>query len=179
MLTSSPSNVETQAETVNLLRLYVRDTIRTPTLEAHTVVSAQEEDMPQSSSKRGRECTGDTKNTGASSRRTQPAPLATGKQLPPQDPPAAIPITVPEPLAPQHIREEASIAFLANSLLPVPDKLELNQMEALLALLVGGEWAASILTLLSKPFTIPKASAIWAAWKPHLIYPSSHPTGEV
>ncbi len=126
--------------------------------------------MPQSSSKRERE-PGDTEDTGTSSRRTQPSPLATEEHLPPLDPQAALPTTAPEPLAPQHIREEARIVFLASPLLSVPDKLELNQVEAFLALLAGGEWAVAILTLLNKPFTKPKASAIWAAWKPHPPHP--------
>ncbi len=56
---------------MNLLRLYVRDIIRTATLQAYTVGSHQEEDMPQSSSRRGREDPGDTEDTGASCRRTQ------------------------------------------------------------------------------------------------------------
>ena len=83
MLTSSPSNVGELTELMNLLSLYVQDTIRTETLRAHTVGSQQEEDMPQSSSKRGREDPGDTEDTGTSYRRTQPTVPPPEGQTPP------------------------------------------------------------------------------------------------
>ncbi len=105
--------------------------------------------MPQSSSKRGREDPGDTEDTGTSYRRTQP--------------------TVPP--------EAARLAFLADHLLPLPEQLQLQSVEALLALLVEGDWAAAALRLLALPLPKPKATATWKAWKTHLAHPPRHPTG--
>ena len=47
----------------NLLRLYVTDTIKDSTLQAHTIGAPQDEPMPQSSSKRGRDAAEDTEDT--------------------------------------------------------------------------------------------------------------------
>ena len=71
VLTSSPSNAGEQAKAVNLIRLYVTDTIRESTLQPYTAGATQEEQMPQSSSRRGRENVEDTHATGASLRRTE------------------------------------------------------------------------------------------------------------
>ena len=60
---SSPSNVGEDAEVANLLRLYVTDTVHEFTLRAYTMGVLQNEPMPQSSSKRGREAAGDTEDT--------------------------------------------------------------------------------------------------------------------
>ncbi len=115
--------------------------------------------MPQSSSKRGRQDAGDTEDTGAPNRRAQPGVRAKGEQ-PPTDPPAVTPTTVPAPRSPQQLREDARIAFLVDLLLPAPAQQELNQVEALLAMLMGGEWAAAVLRLLVLPLPKPKATAI-------------------
>ncbi len=64
ILTSSPTNAGEQAEAENLICLYVIDTIRESILRTHTVEAPQDEQMPQSSSKRGREEIGDTEDTG-------------------------------------------------------------------------------------------------------------------
>jgi hypothetical protein len=171
VLTSSPSNVGELTELMNLLSLYVQDTIRTETLRAHTVGTQQEEDMPQSSSKRGREDPGDTEDTGASYRRTQPTVPPQEGQPPPADPPGVTPVMAPGPGSPRQTREAARLAFLADHLLPLPEQLQLQSVEALLALQVGGEWAAAALRLLALPLPKPKATATWKAWKTHLTHP--------
>ncbi len=51
-------------------------------------------------------------------------------------------------------------------------------MEALLALLLGGEWAAAVLRLLVLPLPKSKATTIWKTWKAHLAHIPSHPIGE-
>ena len=63
VLVSSPSNAGGQAEVANLLRLYVIDTVKESTLRAHTIGAPEDELMPQSSSKRGRDAAGDTEDT--------------------------------------------------------------------------------------------------------------------
>ena len=104
VLTSSPTNTGVQAEAMTLLRLYVRDTVRTATLQAHTVGATQEEDMQQTSSKRMREDAGDTEDTGASTRRAQPGVTATeGHPTPPDLPPVT-----PPPRSPKHVLPNSS-----------------------------------------------------------------------
>jgi hypothetical protein len=83
VLTSSPFNVGEQAEAKNLIRLYVGDTIRESTLQAHTMGATQETQMQQSSFKRVRKEAGDTENTGASLRHPQMGTPATEDPPPP------------------------------------------------------------------------------------------------
>jgi len=64
ILTSFTTNAGEQAEVENLIHLYVGDTIRESTLRAHTVGAPQDEQMLQSSAKRGREKTEDNEDTG-------------------------------------------------------------------------------------------------------------------
>jgi len=46
VLISSPFNVREQAEVANLLRLYVTDTFKEPTLRAHIMGVPKKEPMP-------------------------------------------------------------------------------------------------------------------------------------
>ncbi len=146
---------------MTLFRLYVRETVKIATLRAHTRGATQEEDMPQTSSKRVREEAGDTEDTGASARRAQPGATTTEENPPPKYlPPATPPPTVPDARSPQQLREEARIAFLEAPLLPAPDQLDLLQPEALLAMLLDGEWAAATIRLLTLLITKLKAMAV-------------------
>jgi len=136
VLVSSPSNVGEQAEVANLLHLYVTDTVKESALRAYTMGVPQDDPMPQSSSKRGREAAGDTEDTA-----TYPghsvAPTM-GVPPPQQDPPESTTTETPIP-TPLQLREEALIAFLAQPMHPEPDQRELDHISALLALLVEGE----------------------------------------
>jgi len=79
-----PSNVGEQAEVANLLHLYATNTIKESTLRAHTMGAPQDEPMPQSSSKRGREEASDAEDTATYPGQTD-AP-AKEEPLPQQDP---------------------------------------------------------------------------------------------
>jgi len=85
VLVSSPSNVGEQAEVANLLRLYVTDTIKESTLRAHTMGAPQDEPMPQSSSKRGRDAADNMEDTATYPGQSD-APAKEGPH-PHQDPP--------------------------------------------------------------------------------------------
>jgi len=63
ILISSLANAGEHAEVETLLHLYITDTIKDSTLRAHTIGAPQDEPMPQSSSKRGRDETCDTEDT--------------------------------------------------------------------------------------------------------------------
>jgi len=90
-----------------------------------------------------------------------------------KDPPGASTKETPQP-SPLQLREEARIAFLAQPMLPEPKQLELHHISALLALLVDGEWGATVIRLVAMQVPKKKASAIWNAWRPYLSHP--HPT---
>jgi hypothetical protein len=86
VLVSSPSNVGEQGEVANLLRLYVTDTVKESTLRAHTMGAPQDEPMPQSSSKRGRDAADDTGDTATYPGQSD-APAKEEPPHPQQDPP--------------------------------------------------------------------------------------------
>jgi hypothetical protein len=64
ILTSSSTNPGEQAEVESLIRLYVRDTVKDSTIRTHTMGAHHDVQIPQSSSKRGRENAEDTEDTG-------------------------------------------------------------------------------------------------------------------
>ena len=91
-------------------------------------------------------------------RKTSAPTRATLRRAPPQwrtpsDNETPLPDTVvtetPIP-SPLQLREEARIAFLAQTMLPQLNQLELDHISALLALLVEGEWGAAVTRLLAK-----------------------------
>jgi hypothetical protein len=117
ILISSPANAGEHAEVETLLHLYVTDAIKESILRTHTIGAPQDEPMPQSSSKRGRDENGDTEDTatypGQSATHATEAP--TPHQTPP---PGALSMDTPI-LTPLQLREEARIAFLAQPMLLV------------------------------------------------------------
>jgi hypothetical protein len=63
-------------------------------------------------------------------------------------------------LTPLRLKEEARIAFLAQPTLPEPAQLDLEHISAILALLIEGEWGATITRLLAKQWPKKTAAAI-------------------
>ena len=160
IMTSSPTNPGEKAEAENLIRLYIGDTIKESTLWTHTMGAPQDVQMPQSSSKRGRDDAEDMEDTGTYPGHPHTANPAEGDSTPQQDPLA---ITEAETTQPStlHLREEALTAFLAYPMLRKPEQLELNHISALLALLVEGAWGETVTHLISAPMQRKKASTIW------------------
>jgi len=89
----------------------------------------------------------------------QPDAPTMEKPIPQRDLPGTTVAETPIP-SPLQLREEARIAFLAQPMLIEPDQLEMDHVSALLALLVEGEWSATIVRLLAKQSPKKKASAI-------------------
>ena len=170
-LAGSPqSQEETELMTIHL-HDRVKDFITEETLRAYTQGTIEEAAMPQSStaSKRGREETNDTEDTGASSR--QPPSSSHAAAIPPpqqeqQEPPAS------GKSARTLLRENAHMDFLRRPALPAPDKLVLSDISALLALLVEGAANDTVTNLLAAPANRGQAMTIWNAWAPSL---SHHP----
>jgi len=126
--------------------------------------------MPHSSSKRGRDEAVDKEDTASYPGNPHPGAPTIEEPLPQRDPPETVVMETPVP-SPLQLREEARIAFLAQPLLLEPNQLELNHVSALLALMVEGEWSATVVRLLARQSPKKKASAIWTAWKPYLAHP--------
>jgi len=157
VLLSSPSNMGEQAVVANLLRHYITDTIKESTLRAHTMGVPPDKPMPQSSSKRGREEVGDTEDTATYLGYTQSGAPAPVVPLPRPNPSVTVVTEAPTPL---QLREEARTAFLTHPMLPEPAQLELDHVAALLALLVDGEGASTVVNLRAKQCTKKNATAI-------------------
>ena len=70
------------------------------------------------------------------------------------------------------------MAFMENPILLDPTLLRLDNISALLALLLEGPYLSSTIDMLHKSYTHEESLQIWTSWEPHIQSPSPHSLAE-